>query len=79
MDRSLPASAGDSFNPWFGKIPHALEQLSPCATTTEPELQSPWTATVKPMLQLPKPACLEPEPCNKRSRYDEKPVYYNEE
>ena len=23
------------FDPWSGKIPHAAEQLSPCATTTE--------------------------------------------
>ena len=26
------------FDPWSGKIPHAMEQLSPCATTTEPVL-----------------------------------------
>ena len=25
------------FNPWSRKIPHAVEQLSPCATTAEPE------------------------------------------
>jgi len=24
------------FNPWSGKIPHAVEQLSLCATNTEP-------------------------------------------
>ena len=24
------------FNPWSGKIPHAAEQPSPCATTAEP-------------------------------------------
>ena len=24
------------FDPWSGKILHAVEQLSPCATTTEP-------------------------------------------
>ena len=24
------------FEPWSGKIPHAAEPLSPCATTTEP-------------------------------------------
>ena len=35
-----PVNAGDtgSFEPWSGKIPHAAEQLSPCATTTEPAL-----------------------------------------
>ena len=29
---------GHGFEPWTGKIPHAPEQLSPCATTTEPQL-----------------------------------------
>ena len=29
---------GHGFNPWSGKIPHAAEQLSPCATTTESAL-----------------------------------------
>ena len=32
----------------FGKIPHALEQLSPCSTTTEPVLQSPGATVLKP-------------------------------
>ena len=27
---------GHGFEPWSGKIPHATEQLTPCATTTEP-------------------------------------------
>ena len=29
---------GTVFEPWSGKIPHAAEQLSPCATTTKPVL-----------------------------------------
>ena len=29
---------GHEVKPWSGKIPHAAEQLSPCATTTEPAL-----------------------------------------
>ena len=29
---------GHGFEPWSGKIPHATEQLSSCATTTEPVL-----------------------------------------
>ena len=37
---SPPTIAGDTlqgrFEPWSGKIPHATEQLSPCAATTEP-------------------------------------------
>uniref|UniRef100_A0AAA9TAY3 Solute carrier family 48 member 1 n=1 Tax=Bos taurus TaxID=9913 RepID=A0AAA9TAY3_BOVIN len=28
------------FGPWSGKIPHAKEQLSPCARTTEPALHN---------------------------------------
>ena len=37
--KNSPASAGEpGFEPWSGKIPHAVEQLSPCATTTEPAL-----------------------------------------
>ena len=27
-------------DPWSGKIPHAAEQLSPCATSTEPASQN---------------------------------------
>ena len=27
---------GHGFEPWSGKIPHAVELLSPCATITEP-------------------------------------------
>ena len=29
------------FDPWFRKIPPAAEELSPCASTTDPGLQSP--------------------------------------
>ena len=43
--KNPPASAG--FEPWSGKIPHAAEQLSPCATTTEPGLQSPRATTTE--------------------------------
>ena len=32
-----PASAGGHrFDPWSGKMPHAMEQLSLCTTATEP-------------------------------------------
>ena len=27
---------GHRFEPWSGRIPQAVEQLGPCATTTEP-------------------------------------------
>ena len=37
--KNPPTNAGGHrFDPWAGKIPHAEEQLSPCATTTEPAL-----------------------------------------
>ena len=29
-------AGGHRFEPWSGKIPHATEQLSLCATTTDP-------------------------------------------
>ena len=42
--KNLPASAGDTgpgrngFDPWSGKVPHAADQLSLCASTVEPVL-----------------------------------------
>ena len=37
--KNPPANAGDTGSePWSGKIPHAMEQLSPPATTIEPAL-----------------------------------------
>ena len=39
---------GHEFEPWSGKIPHAAEQLGPCATTTEPVLYSPWATPTEP-------------------------------
>ena len=34
---------GHGFEPWSVKIPHAAEQLSPCATTTEPASHNYWS------------------------------------
>ena len=36
--RILLPIQGHGFEPWSRKIPHAAEQLSLCATTTEPAL-----------------------------------------
>ena len=36
-----------AFDPWARKIPHAVEQLSPWATATEPVLQSLGAATAE--------------------------------
>ena len=44
------------FNHWFGKIPRASGQLSPCATATEP-VSCNYQAY---MLQQLKPACVDP-------------------
>ena len=63
---------GHRFEPSSGKIPHATEQLSPCATTTEPALYSPRATTIEP-------ARLETLLCNKRSHHNEKPTHHNEE
>ena len=43
VDKNRPANArGHRFDPCSRKTPHCMEQLSPCATTTEPVLPSPW-------------------------------------
>ena len=59
--KNLPANAGDH---WSRRIPHATEQLSPCATTMEPVLYSPGTTTTEPMHFNYLSLCnLEPEQC----------------
>ena len=69
MVKNLPASAGDmGSSPCQGRFPHAAEQLSPCATTTEAR-----------MPELLKPMRLEPVLHNKRSHRNEKPTHWNEE
>ena len=56
--KNLPSSAGNAgLIPGQGtKSPHAAEQLSPCATTTEPMDCSYWA-----------PRAPDPMPCNQRS------------
>ena len=44
---------GHKFNIWFEKIPHTAGQLSWCATTIEPVLQSLGTTTTELTLQSP--------------------------
>ena len=61
------------FDPWSGKIPHAAEQLSPCATTIEPVLKSSGVSTPEPMCHNYRSLrALEPVLCNKRSHHNEK-------
>ena len=48
--KNPPAYAEDGGSiPGPGRSPHAAEQLSPCATTTEPVLQSLGTTATQPM------------------------------
>ena len=36
------------FDPWSGKIPHAVKQLSLCATSIDPMFEIPWATTTEP-------------------------------
>ena len=60
---------GHGFNPWSGEIPHATEQQSPCATTTEPALQNLQVTTTEPahprdlMPQILSPCAATTEAC----------------
>ena len=57
---------GHRFDPWSRRIPHATEQLSLCATTTEPACHNYWS-----------PHALGLVLHNERSYCDEKPVHCN--
>ena len=50
---------GHRIDPWSWKILHAMEQLSPCATTTEPVLDSRRAAPTKAW--VPKACALQQE------------------
>ena len=61
--KNTPVNAGDKrhrFDPWVGKIPHAVEHLSPCARTTEDHTpracaqQKPLFSTTRERLQAAK-------------------------
>ena len=45
--KNLPAIRRPGFDPWVGKILHAMEQLSLCSTNTEPLLYSLGAATTE--------------------------------
>ena len=59
------------FDPWSGKIPHALEQLSLCTTANKPALQSLRATTTKPV-------CLECVLCKRRRYHNKKPIRCNQ-
>ena len=70
---------GHGFEPWSRKIPHVTEQLSLCATTTEPVLWSPRATTTEPARHNYYSPCA-PGPAlrNKRSHRKEKNAHHNE-
>ena len=64
--KNLPYNAGDggSIPSEGAKIPHGLEQLNPCARTTEtaPQLESQGTALKPPAWCSEDPACHNEDP-----------------
>ena len=63
-------------NPWSGKIPKVLEQLSLCASTLQPVLQSLGSATPEPTHHSYwSPQALGSKLLNKRSHHNEKTTH----
>ena len=60
--KNLPANAGDRFDPWSGKIPHAAEQLSLWPTATEADLPRARAPQEKPSQQEAQAPQLERNP-----------------
>ena len=61
------------FDPWSGKIPHALEQLNLWATSVKPVLWSLGSKTTAPTYyDCWSPWALDPVPCKERSHRSEK-------
>ena len=81
MVKSPPSNAGDTGSiPGRGtKIPHAVGQLSPSATTAEhmPQLESPHATTTEPMHSGARTPQLERE--NPHTTTREKPVHCDKE
>ena len=67
---------GYGFDPWSGKIPPALEQLSVCTTATEPHSRA-GAATLYPWAAATEAPAGEPRAANQRSRRDEKPMRHS--
>ena len=87
--KNLPANAGDMVSspglgskPWSGKIPHAVEQLSPCGTTTEghtPRAREPQLARAPRACALQQEKPLQWEARAPQRRPKRKPVHSNED
>ena len=68
---------GHRFDLWTGKLPHAVEQQSPGATTTEPVFESLCAAPTEAWVPRLLNPTLELVLHNKRSHHKEKPTCYN--
>ena len=60
------------FDSWSRRTPHAVKQLSPCATTTEPGLESQEATTTEPMC-LDRVCALQPEKPPQRETHSLQP------
>ena len=74
MVKNSPANAGDMVRSLVRKIPHAMEQLSPCATTTEPVFQNPGAATTEPVARTVEVHAPHSQCSATRSHHNEKPT-----
>ena len=61
------------FNPWSGKIPHAVEQLSLCTTSTEPVHHKYWACA--PQVLSPCAATAEAHVPGAHALQQEKPLH----
>ena len=78
VKRSLAIAGDTGFIPGPGRFPPAMEELSPCATTTEPMLLSPRASTTGPTCHNWSRSTLEPMLCNKTNHHNEKPAHHND-
>ena len=67
----------EGFNPQSRKIPHAVEQLRPCTTTTELVLWSPGAATSEPTRGNYQSSSTRESVLRDRSHRKEKPIGHN--
>lgn len=59
---------GHQFDSWSGKIPHAVKQLSLCATVTESELWSVCSATTDATARVAPASCSQGKPARQQRR-----------
>ena len=65
-------------NPWFRKIPNAIQQMGLCTTATEAELWSSQATSTESACHSYWNPSLEPVLCYKRSHCNEKPAHCSE-